>query len=209
MASSVTNAYTVKAGSIPKVLEAIKKAGVPARFSIDFLNGLGFTSSNDRSLISVFKGLGLIDSNGVPTDVYREYMDRTRAKVLLARQIRVAYAGLFELNTQANNLSSDELKGKLASLTAQTENVVKLMVGTFVALVKEADFTHTDQKMTGETRSNDTENESSVDSPALVAGRPGPSSGLNFTHSLHINLPTSTNVAVYDAIFKALKEHLM
>ncbi|MDP9025821.1 MAG: DUF5343 domain-containing protein, partial [Candidatus Eremiobacteraeota bacterium] len=99
MPSTVTSAYTVKPSSIPKVLEAIRKAAVPGRLSQDFLSGLGLTSSNDRALISVFKGLGFIDANGVPTSVYRQYMDGANSKKILARQIRAAYPGLFELNT--------------------------------------------------------------------------------------------------------------
>lgn len=212
MPSSVTEAYAVKVSSIPKLLEEIRKAAVPTRFSQDFLVGLGFTSSNDRLLIGVLKGLGFLDGNGVPTDVYKEFRDSAKSKFVLARQIRKAYAGLFELNTEANNLTSSEVKGKLASITGQGENVVRNMAATFSALSSEADFSNaTPTSALSDTPQVIRNAEGGVDSPASeVPAKPSFGSGtIGFSHTLYINLPATRDVAVYDAIFKALKEHLL
>ena len=37
-----------------------------------FLEGPGFSNSNDRATINVLKSLGLLDDTGVPTERYHE-----------------------------------------------------------------------------------------------------------------------------------------
>lgn len=211
MPSSVTSAYALKTSSVPKLFEEIKKAAIPQRFTQDFLIGLGFTSSSDRLLISVLKGLGFLDSNGVPTSVYKEFRDPAISKKVLARQIRIAYAGLFELNTQANTFTTQEAKGKLNSLTGASESVVSNMAATFTALCKEADFSAPDTlNPTPEAAAAaQTTDEDKVSSPALPPEKGGLLTGVAFSHTLYINLPATRDVAVYDAIFRALKEHLL
>ncbi|MDP9024407.1 MAG: DUF5343 domain-containing protein, partial [Candidatus Eremiobacteraeota bacterium] len=120
--------------------------------------------------------------------------------------------GLFELNTQAQTLSVDDLKGKLSSITGLGERVVKEMAGTFNALAREADFTTPEEptlKAEAALAAEADSAEQFVDSPALAPGRPAAPGGLAFSHTLYINLPATRDVAVYDAIFKALKEHLL
>ncbi|MEP4986328.1 MAG: DUF5343 domain-containing protein, partial [Paracoccaceae bacterium] len=65
-------AYVMANKRIPDLIEKIKSASVPSQFSHEFLKQLGFTSSNDRGFISLFRSLGLTDSTGAPTDRYRE-----------------------------------------------------------------------------------------------------------------------------------------
>jgi len=82
-------------------MEAIQKAAVPTRLSQDFLELLDFKSTNDRAYINVLKGLGFVDQNGVPTQVYHEYRNPAIAKRVLARQLKVAYSGLFTADEHA------------------------------------------------------------------------------------------------------------
>ncbi len=50
--------------------------------------------------------------------------------------------------------------------------------------------------------------EEPVESPALEQVTPRPAS-LAFAHTIYINLPATRDVAVYDAIFKSIREHLL
>jgi len=57
--------------NVPAILEKIKSAATPPRFTHEFLkSNLGFSSSNDRTIIKVLKQLGFLDSNSVPTALY-------------------------------------------------------------------------------------------------------------------------------------------
>lgn len=201
----VTSAYLYSMNALPRIIESVQKAQVPEKFTNAFLQALGYKSTNDRAFINVWKGLGFLDANSVPTASYKEFRDKARAKTVLARQIRTAYRGLFEVDENAQNMSVDAVKGKLATLTGKDESVVQKMAQTFKALCKEADFTASAGKH--EIKPSDA-SEVVVESPALDQVTPRPQ-GLAFSHTIYINLPATRDVAVYDAIFKSLREHLL
>jgi hypothetical protein len=201
----VTNAYLYVSNSLPKILESIQRAQVPEKFTNSFLQALGHKSTNDRAFTNVWKGLGFLDANAVPTASYREFRDKSVAKAVLARQIRTAYRGLFNVDENAQNLNVEALKGKFATLTGKDDAVVQKMAQTFKALCKEADFTASTEKAA--LKPEDVA-ETVVQSPALDEVTPRPR-GLAFSHTLYINLPPTRDIAVYDAIFKSIREHLL
>src|SRR4051794_24837732 len=112
----VTTAYMYTVKQIGSMFEAIQKASVPPRFTYQFLRSLGFKSTNDRAFINVLKGLGFLDSNAVPTQAYKDYRDKQRAKKVLGTQVKKAYEGLFMSDEKAQDLSVEDLKGKLSSI---------------------------------------------------------------------------------------------
>lgn len=204
----VTSAYLYTANTLPQILEAIQKAQLPPKFTNPFLQALGFKSTNDRAFINVWKGLGFLDGSSAPTDHYKAFRDKSIAKGVLARQIRLAYKGLFAVDENAQNMSVEAVKGKLATLTGKDETVVKKMAATFKALCKEADFTAPSKQPESPPQDPATAAaELIVESPALheVARPPG----LAFSHTIYINLPATRDIAVYDAIFKSIREHLL
>src|SRR6266508_697625 len=198
----VTNAYMYTVKSLPQMFESIQKAQVPPRFTHDFLRTLGFKSTNDRAFINVLKGLGFVDSNSVPTQAYRDYRDKKTAGAVLARQLRQAYKGLFLADEQAHDLSVEDLKGKLSSLTGKDQSVIQKMASTFKTLAGIADFKQAVEPPRAVPL------EEPVESPALEQVTPRPT-GLAFAHTIYINLPATREVAVYDAIFKSIREHLL
>lgn len=141
---SLTNAYLVTTKNLEAFLNAVQSAKAPERFNNKFLTQLDFTSSNDRLFIGLFKALGMIDESGVPTKRYYAYLDQGESRKVLAEAIREAYEDLFAVNKKANDLSVDEIKNKLKTLTQgqKSENVVGLMAATFKALCALADWKH-------------------------------------------------------------------
>lgn len=204
----VTSAYLYVVNTLPKILESIQRAQVPPKFTNSFLQALGYKSTNDRSFINVWKGLGFLDGNSTPTEHYKQFRDKAIAKAVLARQIRLAYRGLFGVDENAQNLSLDAIKGKLATLTGKDEAVVKKMAQTFQALCKEADFSATAEKEPPARPAAEVAADVVVESPALDEIAPRPP-GLAFSHMIYINLPATRDIAVYDAIFKSIREHLL
>jgi hypothetical protein len=199
----VTSAYLVSAKNFPKFMEAIQKAPAPAKVTAEFLRALGFKSTNDRSFIPVLKGLGFIDQSGAPTQAYRDYRDPSVAKKLLARQIKIAYKGLFATDEHAEKMTRETVKGKLSTITNKDRAVIEKMATTFNTLVGLASFIGT------ETIADIQAQEvTEVDSPAGVMPSSSGQRLFTFSHVIYINLPTTTDVAVYDAIFKSLRENL-
>jgi hypothetical protein len=206
---AIPEAYLNNVGSLAKFLEEIRTAGVPERVTFEFLKTLGFKSSNDRPIIGVLKAIGFLDANGTPTESYRSFRDPDLGPKVLARALRSAYADLYLANTKAHDLPLEKLKGIIATKTSKGTVVVKLIASTFKTLAKAADFSEP------------------ADAPAKAADQPKPSDegghkgplppyplgqGIGttgFHYNIQIHLPTTTDITVYNAIFKSLKEHLL
>lgn len=205
----LTNAYLITTKNLQAVINSVVSAKAPERFSNKFLEDLGFKSSNDRLYVSVFKSLGLIDDNGQPTQRYFEFIDQTETGRVLALGIEEAYEDLFNLRKDAQNLSVDEVKNKLKTLTQgqKSDKVVGLMAATFKALCDIADWS----KPTTTQKTEPSIEETTPTNPILPDSKQSAAtiSGMNLHYNIQIHLPETTNMAVYDAIFQSLKKHLL
>lgn len=210
---ALTSAYLQTTKNLQNVINSVVSAKAPERFTNKFLEDLGFKSTNDRLFISVFKALGLLDENGVPTQRYHQFLDQTETGRVLAIGIQEAYEDLFALRKDAQKLSVEEIKGKLKTLTQgqKSDNIVTLMANTFKALCDVADWTnahlHEDKAANGITVSDDDKNLAEHDLPLVKPQSKG--ERMNLHYNIQIHLPETTNMAVYDAIFQSLKKHLM
>jgi uncharacterized protein DUF5343 len=214
----LAESYTQKPGSIPAYFDAMLDAQPPERFSVKFLENLGFTSTNDRLFIGILKDLGFLNRDGAPQSRYFEFLDRSRSKQAVAEGIRDSFTELFAINTRANELSVEEVKNKLRTLFAgkKTDLVIDRIAKTFKALCEYADFSVSATSPAPTHGQNDSRPpEAPAPSPEVPAGivaKPTPQFGKITVSGLqyHINivLPDTRDQAVYDAIFRSLREHL-
>ena len=214
------DAYTTKPNSIREYFDAIVQAQPPERFSNKFLEGLGFKSTNDRLIIGILKELGFLDSDAKPTPRYFAYLDRAESPRVLADGIREAFSDLFAIRITANEFSSTEAFDKLRTLYAgkKTDELIKRIVATFVALCEIADFSapqvpkNPDTPLEEEAKPPEAEVKARVDATLSqgVAAAPGqkPVGVRSLQYHINIVLPESRDQAVYDALFKSLKDHL-
>jgi hypothetical protein len=216
----LSNAYLVTTKNLEAFLNSIKTAKAPERVNNKFLTNLEFTSSNDRLFIGLLKGLGFVDDSGVPTKRYFEFLDQTRSGAILAESIREAYSDLFAINTKAQELSVEEVKNKLRTLTQgqNSDNVLGLMAKTFKALTDLADWNAPVGAGAASpplpTLAGKTEHLTKEKEPAAKQAQDDRDSKSKLQlRELHYNiqivLPESRDVAVYDAIFESLKRHLL
>src|SRR4051812_13575891 len=98
---ALTSAYLVAKGRLSEFLDTVRNAQAPDKFTLSFLQDLGFSSSNERLFIPLMKGLGFLDENSVPTQRYFDFLDNSRWQLVLADGIREAYEDLFKLNRKA------------------------------------------------------------------------------------------------------------
>ena len=215
---NLTESYTQKPGAIPAYFDAMLDAQPPERFSVKFLENLGFTSTNDRLFIGILKDLGFLNRDGAPQPRYFEFLDRSLSKQTVAAGIRESFADLFAINTKANELSVEEVKNKLRTLFAgkKTDLVIGHIAKTFKALCEYADFSAPVASATAPQGQNEPRppdaNALSAETPTAVVTKPSPPLGKITVSGLqyHINivLPDTRDQAVYDAIFRSLREHL-
>lgn len=207
---SLPNAYLTSFKNTSAIFKAIQAAQAPQRFTQKFLEGLGFQNSNDRAIINVLKALAFLDDSGIPTSRYHQYLDQTQSALVLAEGIREAYDDLFTVNRRAHEMSPQDVKNKMKTLSegAFTDRVLTQMAGTFTTLVKEADFSAVPAAPIGEASSRDAED----DVPEAPPQAPPPNNSsrspfATLAYNINIHLPESRDPAVYNAIFKALREN--
>jgi hypothetical protein len=199
--------YIVQPGAVGKILEKIKQAQTPERFTSDFLGTkLGFKGGNYRQFIPLAKKLSLLGTDGKPTDLYRQFRNPSQSGAAIAAAMKIGYRELFERNEYAGSLSKEQLKGLVVEITGldAKDRVVQLIGQTFEELRRQADF---DAKIA---RSVDAQPAPSErEEPDTVTDIGGRSLGLNLAYTINIVLPKSDDPAVFNAIFRSLRDNLL
>lgn len=213
---AITSSYLVAVGKLEELLQAVRRAQAPDRFTIKFLAELGYKSTNDRLFIGLLKALGFLDESGVPQQRYFDYLDETQSEIVLAQGIEEAYEDLFRVNKQAHEMTSTQVKNKLKSLTQgqYSDKVLSNMSRTFVELVKFADFENakpTPIKTEEDQQTSEDEVEEIDDDIEAPTSAPRTNTRLvdSLSYRIEVVLPPTRDKAVYDAIFRSLKEHLL
>ena len=213
---ALPKAYLTSTKNLGDILTAMQTAQAPKQYNRTFLETLGFKSSSDRLIIGVLKALGFLNASGSPTERYFEFLDQTQAGRVLAEGIREAYDDLYQINTKAHALPADDLKGKIKTLTQGqvSEAVVDKMALTFKALAGHADFEAVEPAIPPEevdeapkAQPGEPPSGAGAPAPAPTAGRQPVLGGL--VYNIQIHLPESRDPAVYDALFRSLRTHLL
>jgi hypothetical protein len=77
---------------------------------------LDLRASNDRPVIKLFKYIGLLDASGRPQTAYREFVDHTKAKKVLAARLRSAYDDLYLSDKDAHTRTVESLTSAVTPL---------------------------------------------------------------------------------------------
>jgi hypothetical protein len=206
----LSTAYLTTTRNLEGILTAVKTAQAPQRFSTRFLETIGYKSAADRLIIGLLKALGFLDDASAPTDRYFRFLDQSESGRVLAEGIREAYDDLFRINIKANELPEADVKGKLRTLTQgqKSDTVLDDMAKTFIALCQIADWTVPEPQIV-ETQVT-TQNKPEEDAKTSQVLPPQKSVSLGqLSYNIQIILPATRDAAVYDALFKSLKEHLI
>ena len=212
--------YLVAVKNLGPFLDALRHAQTPEKVGLRFVEELGFKSTNDRLFVPLLKAMGFLDESGKPTQRYHGFLDDSEWKRVLADGIREAYSDLFRINRNANTLTRDKLAGKIRSLSEGklSNAVVANMTRTFLELVKQADFS---EPASGEPVPTDGQGEIEEPpaeppglAPRLVPAPDGQGMGAglaapSLVYRIEIVLPAVRDQAVYDAIFRSAREHLL
>ncbi len=202
--ADITVPYMQAYGNITKALDKIKSAQVPPRFSQDFLETkLSLKGGSARPVIPFLKRTGFLGSDGTPTDLYRTFRNESQTGAAAAEALKIGYAPLYEINDYIHDATDTELKGVVVQVTGSepTSSTVSAIIGSFKALRAYADFDA--PTAVAETTGDLTVTERGV-APAATSGAP-----LRLGYTINLNLPATSDIAVFDAIFKSLREHLL
>ncbi|MNF96092.1 hypothetical protein D3C85_1330570 [compost metagenome] len=207
--------YSNSVGTLEKMLEKIKSASVPERFTQDFVNTkLAMKGGTANACIPILKKMGLVNSDGTPADLYKEFRNPKKSRHAVGKAFRRLYERLYEMNEYIHDSEDSDVLGLIVECTGGEKNstVTKQTLATFNMLRKHADFE-------GEDNENDVESTVNNIQPsiekALIDVQSNPqrshsqSRGINLSYTINLNLPATKDIEVFNAIFKSLKQHLL
>jgi len=195
------NAY----GNITRALEKIQAAATPSRFTQDFLaTKLGLKGGSARPVIPFLKRTGFLGSDGVPTDLYKRFRNPNARGKAAAEALSQGYKALYEVNEYIHDAPDKDLRGVIVQVTGlePDSSTVKSILGSFKALKAFARFDGIEEDVEEEVAAED------LRTPTSESLTPA-TRQLGISYTINLNLPATSDVAVFQAIFKSLREFLL
>ncbi|MBC7635534.1 MAG: DUF5343 domain-containing protein [Acetobacteraceae bacterium] len=202
MADSV---YTTVPGKIKTLLAKIKSVGVPPKVTNEWLKLIGFKSSNDSTLISVLKLVGLVDASGVPTDSWQKYRG-VNGQTALGEGIRSGYGFLYNVYDDAHMQQNDMLGHVFTASSKAGGQVISKAIATFKALVGEAIFEQ--RGFTEAMQVDERTMHVPLNTKPLAKSPVGFSSGPSLHIDLQVHVSPEASPDQIDQIFASMAKHL-
>jgi hypothetical protein len=202
--------YLSTPGTIDTAFAKIKHAATPTRFTNDFVTTvLQIKGGTGKAIPPFLKKLGLLNPDGTPNALYDRLRNDASSKSAVADAMRIAYKPLFDVNEYAYNLSDTDLKGLLLQVTGakKGDRVADLIYLTFKKLKSHAAFDGASR--TPAAKQDERPDEATGASLRDSGSRAWAREGLGLTYTITLNLPASTNIEVFNAIFRNLRENLL
>jgi|GEM_PF-1735729 len=205
--------YLTVAKHFKDAIPKIQAAAVPAKLDKQFVEEvLKVKGGPAGALASYFKKLGLADSTGAPTNRYSELRIKSKTGQAVAGALREAYGELEKHDVKFYERDDAGLKDILKEVTGRGEkdSIFKKILATVRVLISISDFSGSDDRKADEgvEATDDSVIEQQEEKNSINQNNPLGNS-LRFSHTININLPATSEPAVYHAIFRALKENLL
>jgi hypothetical protein len=195
--------YVTASGNVTKVLQKIQPAQTPERFTHDFLaTKLGMSGGSARPVIPFLKRF--LGSDGAPTDRYKRFRTAASRGAAAAEGLRQGYRALYEINEYAHDLNDKDLKDLILRVTGSEEgsSTVTAIIGSFKALAAFASFDGSSAEPDSDVESAEGAGDEFGEDIQLPPG-------LNVGYTINLHLPATSDVAVFNAIFRSLRENLL
>ena len=124
-----------------------------------------------------------------------------------------AYQDIFTINENPTSDDRPIIEGKFKSTHNVSDRVAQLQAMTFFALLKLADLTaargKSSQPLPIPAEAQKRKEPVDEGLPSTASDVPPKPSPLRLRYNIEVHLPSTKDVGVYNAIFKALREHLL
>lgn len=207
--------YVTATGNVARALNAIAAAATPEAVSGNFVKTiLKIPGGSGDQMTSFLKKVGFVNSDGTPTEIYKKFRNGATRGMAAAESLKFGYAPLYKRNEFLHELSDKEIRGLILEETgaAADSSSPNLILSCIKAIRQFADF---NQSTETETHPEtvpvkeivvDNRRQDRADRPI---GASMGKVGLNVGYNINLNLPATSDIAVFNAIFKSLKENLL
>jgi hypothetical protein len=178
------------------------------RSPTDFLtNKLGHGSGSARPIIPLLKKLNFVTSDGTPTPLYGRFRNPDTRGTAMAEGLRSAYKELYDRSEYAHDLDKDKLRNMVMEVTGAEKGDPSIgsIVNTFANLRAYAKYDGAKPADGGKVVVLKNEDNPPPPNPSQAQN----TSRLNLSYTINLNLPETSDVEVFNAIFRSLKENLL
>lgn len=203
--------YITAPGNIDKALRAIKSAATPERVSQDFVKTiLQIPGGSGDQVTSYLKKIGFVNADGSPSEIYKKFRNPASGGAAASEALKIGYSALYKRNEYMHQLSDEKLKGLIIEETGQGDDssVVGLVLACIKSVKKFADLTPP-QVEKQEIQSQVVVKQNVEPGPPPIPPVAMGNLGLNLSYTINLNLPATSDIAVFNAIFKSLKDNLL
>jgi hypothetical protein len=201
--------YVTATGNVEKALLAIKAAATPERVTQDFVKTiLKIPGGSGDQMAAFLKKIGFAKVDGSPAEIYTRFRNDSSMGEAATDALKFGYGSLSTRNEYWYALDDNKLRGLFIEETGEKSDslIVGYILGSIKGLKKFATF---DKKSDGPTKVEINGLPPALPAPPILPNPGIQSVGLRLGYTINLNLPATTDVAVFNAIFKSLKEHLL
>lgn len=201
--------YTSSPGVLRRVLEKIPTSEKPGTFTYDFLGTVMESRGGAaRPIIPILKATGLLNQTAAPTELYAQFQTDAGRPVAALQALRNGFGEIFRRNQYAHRADEAALIDVIVAITGlpKKEGIVRYMLATFQAFQEYAKQAREDVNTDEQSDTPPSYDALSPPPTDQYAGVPG---RLQLAYNINVVLPETTNVEVYNAIFKSLKANLL
>ena len=170
-----------------------------------------------NEITSYLRKIGFTNDGGSPSDIYKKFRNAATEGSAAAAALKHGYKPLYTRNEYMHALSDDKLRGLIIEETGWSSDARTLALT--VACIKQLKAFAKWHEHAEELVVVPTTTQSAVTLHASSATqseeRGSADSGrsqqfkMQLGYTINLNLPATSDVAVFNAIFKSLKEHLL
>lgn len=222
--------YVASRGPLASTIQQLRRS-FPSELTAQTLKKLNLAPNNESYIINTLRFIGIIDEAGGRRTEQTKCFNQTDAAAFareFAPLVQAAYSELFELRgDEAWTLNTDALETYFRNADDTSQVVGRRQAGTFAALAELAG--RRDGSSSARQAVAKPEKQASRRSRAAERGAMGPAVNAEPVHGatdgslmpetrrgvdvslavrVEVNLPATTDQAVYDSIFRSIRENL-
>ncbi|MGF1629503.1 MAG: DUF5343 domain-containing protein [Kiloniellaceae bacterium] len=199
--------YSTSPGVLKRALDQIITAERPDKFGADYMATiLKLTGGGARAVPPFLKKMQFLGTDGAPSPLYSKFKTDSGRSQAAYEGLRNAFGELFRRNEYIHKADESAVKDTIVEITGlkKTDPIVRLMYSTFdvVRSFIVGDVSATTEK--GKPEPEEDDGGAPHHSDGAIAGR-----RIGLSYQINIILPETENVAVFNSIFKSLRDNLL
>ena len=197
--------WTKLTNKIDTYFKKIQESEVPDQVKGPWLKKSGWRSGDDYKILEIWRILGFIDDNSVPTEYWRKYKVPSESKIVLAEAMKKGYKGLFNMYADAWRKDDEAIYSVFMGQTGESGTKVNQMVSVFKSLVDLANFENGKTVVTKKDIPPGKKTKDDVVNEKIVSKQIGSTVHIN----IQLHLPATDDIEIYDKLFASMKKHLL